>query len=158
MDKIAKMCAAAVGAAVSFFTDMPPLMMVLIGVMTLDYATGVMCGIAGCSPKTDSGKLSSRPALTGLMRKAMILLVVLLAVLLDVAVASGAGVTFNAVTGAVCLWFIASEGLSVLENAALMELPIPAVLLRALDIMRDAGGDDGDGTALHQDQDGGAQR
>ncbi|MDO5300763.1 MAG: phage holin family protein, partial [Clostridia bacterium] len=76
----------------------------------------------------------------GLMRKAMILLVVLLAVLLDCAVAAQAGVTFSAVTGAVCLWFIASEGVSVLENAAAMGLPVPKVLMDALEIMKGKGG------------------
>ena len=49
----------------------------------------------------------------------MILLVVLLAVLIDVAISTSAGlVSFNAISGAVCLWFVASEGVSVLENAA----------------------------------------
>ena len=64
---------------------------------------------------------------------------VLLAVLLDLAVQTGAGVSFSAVTGATCMWFIASEGVSILENAALMGLPIPEVLTRALETMR--GGD-----------------
>lgn len=140
MDKFLKLCAAAAGAIISFFTGLPPLFLALIGVMTLDFATGLMCGAAGRSNKTESGKLSSTPARIGLMRKGMILLVVMLAVLLDFAVASGAGVSFSAVTGAVCLWFIASEGLSVLENAALLDLPIPGVLLKALDVMREAGG------------------
>ena len=91
-------------------------------------ATGLMCGLVGVSPKTEGGGLSSREAFSGLMRKMMILAVVLLAVLLDFAVAHGAGVQFNAVTGAVCLWFIASEG-----------LPIPGVLKKALEVMKSAG-------------------
>ena len=71
----------------------------------------------------------------------MILLVVLLAVLLDLAVQTEAGVHFSAVSGATCLWFIASEGVSILENASRMGLPIPGVLTRALDIVRAAGED-----------------
>ena len=139
MDKLAKITAAACGAILSFITGLPPLMWVLLGAMCLDYATGLMCGLVGVSPKTEGGGLSSREAFSGLMRKMMILAVVLLAVLLDFAVAHGAGVQFNAVTGAVCLWFIASEGVSVIENAAELGLPIPGVLKKALEVMKSAG-------------------
>lgn len=139
MDKLAKLAAAACGAVLSFITGLPPLMWVLLGVMCLDYVTGLMCGLVGVSPKTEGGGLSSREAFSGLMRKMMILAVVLLAVLLDFAVGHGAGVQFNAVTGAVCLWFIASEGVSVIENAAELGLPIPGVLKKALEDMKSAG-------------------
>ena len=139
MNTVVKISAAAAGAGISFFTGLPVIMWVLIGVMTLDYVTGLITGAMGVSNKTDGGRLSSRAAFMGLMRKVMVLLVVLLAVLLDLAVQTGAGVSFSAVTGATCMWFIASEGVSILENAALMGLPIPEVLTRALETMR--GGD-----------------
>lgn len=140
MDKIYRLAAAALGAVISFFTGMPVMMWVLIGVMSIDYITGICCGAMGVSPKTESGALSSRAAFKGLLRKCAVLLVVLLAALLDLAVESNSGIQFTAVTGATCLWFIASEGISVLENAAAMGLPIPSVLRRALDIMRESGG------------------
>ena len=136
MNTVVKISAAAAGAVISFFTGLPVIMWVLIGVMTLDYVTGLITGAMGVSNKTDGGRLSSRAAFMGLMRKVMVLLVVLLAVLLDLAVQTGAGVSFSAVTGATCMWFIASEGVSSLENAALMGLPIPEVLTRALETMR----------------------
>lgn len=136
MHTVVKISAAAAGAVISFFTGLPVIMWVLIGVMTLDYVTGLITGAMGVSNKTDGGRLSSRAAFMGLMRKVMVLLVVLLAVLLDLAVQTGAGVSFSAVTGATCMWFIASEGVSILENAALMGLPIPEVLTRALETMR----------------------
>ena len=50
-------------------------------------------------------------------------LCLLLAALLDQAVSTGAGIQFEAVMGATCLWFIASEGLSILENVAMMGVP-----------------------------------
>ena len=136
MNTVVKISAAAAGAVISFFTGLPVIMWVLIGVMTLDYVTGLITGAMGVSSKTDGGRLSSRAAFMGLMRKVMVLLVVLLAVLLDLAVQTGAGVSFSAVTGATCMWFIASEGVSILENAALMGLPIPETLTRALETMR----------------------
>ena len=73
------------------------------------------------------------------MKKALILLVVLLANLLDMAVSKGAGIQFEAVMGATCLWFIASEGLSILENVASMGVPVPQILLKLLEIMRSKG-------------------
>lgn len=144
MDRIYRLAAAALGAVVSFFTGLPVIMWVLIGVMSIDYITGICCGAMGVSPKTETGGLSSRAAFKGLLRKCAVLLVVLLAVLLDLAVESNSGIQFTAVTGATCLWFIASEGVSVLENAAAMGLPVPAVLRRALDVMRGQGGDGDD--------------
>ena len=136
MENVYKALAAVAGAVASFFTGIPVIMWVLIAMMTLDYATGLITGALGVSSKTEGGHLSSRAAFEGLMRKVMVLLVVILAALLDLAVQSGAGVTFNAVTGATCLWFIASDGVSVLENAAELGIPIPGVIRSALEIMR----------------------
>ena len=141
MDNLYKIAAAAAGAVISFFTGIPVIMWVLIAMMTLDYVTGLMTGMMGVSSKTEGGKLSSRAAFDGLMRKIMIFLVVILSVLVDLAVQYGAGVTFNAVTGATCLWFIASEGVSVLENAAKLGVPIPGILRKALEVLRDGSGD-----------------
>lgn len=141
MDNLYKISAAAAGAVISFFTGIPVIMWVLIAMMTLDYVTGLMTGMMGVSSKTEGGKLSSRAAFDGLMRKIMIFLVVILSVLVDLAVQYGAGVTFNAVTGATCLWFIASEGVSVLENAAELGVPIPGILRKALELLQDSSGD-----------------
>ena len=71
------------------------------------------------------------------VKKALILLVVLLAALLDMAVSKGAGIQFEAVMGACCLWFIASEGMSILENVASMGVPVPRVMMKLLEIMRE---------------------
>lgn len=136
MNTLYRAYAAAVGALVSFVTGVPVILWVLIGVMTLDYVTGLLTGALGVSNKTQGGGLSSRAAFEGLLRKVMVLLVVLLAVLLDLAVQTGAGTSFSAVSGATCLWFIASEGVSVLENAAQMGLPIPQALAKTLEVMR----------------------
>ena len=136
MDTILKLCAAACGVVISIFTGIPPVLLVLIAVMSLDYATGLICGAMGRSPKTEHGGLSSKAAFLGILKKALVLMVVALAALLDYAVESGAGVEFAAVTGATCLWFIASEGVSVIENAAAMGVPVPILLKNALEVMR----------------------
>jgi len=140
--KIVEALAAAAGAVASFFCGLPPIIWILLAVISLDYITGIICGIMGKSPKTEHGGLSSSEAFQGLMRKALILFVVLLAALLDRAVSLSAEIEFAAVSGATCLWFIASEGMSILENAAAMGVPIPKILLQALEIFRAKGGVD----------------
>lgn len=139
MKKLTELLAAVGGAIASFFVNMPPLVYILLAVMTIDYVTGLICGAMGKSQKTETGYLASHAAFLGLLKKALILLVVLLAALLDQAVSNGAGIQFEAVMGATCLWFIASEGLSILENVASMGVPIPKILLKLLEVMRAKG-------------------
>ena len=140
MERVIKMGSAAVGAIVSIATGIPVIMWVLVGVMTLDYVTGLICGAMGRSEKTEGGGLSSKAAFQGLLKKAMVLIVVALACLIDLAIAQSAGlVSFHATTGATCLWFVASEGISIVENAARIGLPVPGIVLQALETMRGAG-------------------
>ena len=135
-EKIWKAIAAAAGAVVSFFSGLPPILWVLLSVMTLDYLTGIICGLMGKSQKTEHGGLSSSTAFSGLLKKLLIIVIVALAYLLDHAVSLNVGVQFAAVSGATCLWFIASEGISVIENAAQMGVPIPKALRQALEVMK----------------------
>ena len=126
--KILELLAAAGGAVASFFINMPPLGWILIAVMTIDYVTGLICGAMGKSQKTETGYLASHAAFLGLLKKALILLVVLLAALLDKAVSNGAGIQFEAVMGATCL-----------ENVASIGVPVPKILLKLLEVMRAKG-------------------
>ena len=139
MKRITEALSAAAGAVLSFITGLPPILWVLVAVMSLDYATGLLCAAMGKSPKTENGGLSSKTAFQGLLKKVLILIIVGLAALVDHAITVSAGIEMAAVTGACCLWFVASEGLSILENAAAMGVPIPKVLMMALEIMREKG-------------------
>ena len=139
MKKVLEILSAIGGAIASFFVNMPPLVWILIAVMTMDFVTGLICGAMGRSKKTENGYLASHAAFEGLMRKVLIIVVVLLAAALDAAVSKGAGIQFEAVVGATCLWFIASEGLSILENVASMGVPVPKILLKLLEIMKQKG-------------------
>lgn len=136
---ITELLAALGGAIASFFLELPAIIWVLIAVMSIDYVTGIICGLMGKSPNTENGGLSSRAAFKGILKKALIILVVLLAALLDKAVSMGTGAEFAAVAGATCLWFIASEGFSILENAAAMGIPIPKILLHTLEMVKQKG-------------------
>ena len=135
-DRVIQVLAAAFGAVVSFFCGLPPILWVLMIVMTLDFVTGVIVACTGRSPKTEYGGLSSSTAFVGLMKKFVIIIIVALAHLLDFAVASSTGIDFAAVSGATCLWFVASEGISIIENAALMGVPIPEQIRQLLEVMK----------------------
>lgn len=102
--------------------------------MGIDYMSGlVVAGVFHNSPKTETGALESRAGWKGLIRKFMILLFVLIGYRLDVAM----GLAY--IKDAVCIAFMANELLSIVENAGLMGLPIPAVVTNAIDILKKKG-------------------
>ena len=99
--------------------------------MGIDYVSGlVVAGVFHNSPKTATGALESRAGFKGLIRKFMILLFVLIGYRLDMAV----GTAY--IKDAVCIAFIANELISIVENAGLMGLPIPTVIINAIDILK----------------------
>ena len=99
--------------------------------MLIDYLTGLItAGVFHKSQKTESGALESRAGFKGLCRKGAILLLVLVAHRLDLAT----GGTY--VRDAVCIAFIVNEAISIIENAGLMGVPIPAVITNAIEILR----------------------
>lgn len=99
--------------------------------MTVDYITGLLvAGVFHNSEKTPSGALESRAGWKGLCRKGVTLLVVLVACRLDLV--TGA----NFIRDAVIIGFIANETISIVENAGLMGIPIPAVIIRAIDVLK----------------------
>lgn len=103
----------------------------LVGFMAADYITGLLvAGVFHRSGKTESGTLSSRAGYLGLARKCATLLPVFLGAMLDRAAGS------DFVRPAVCLFFAANEGLSVLENLGLMGLPYPAFLRNMLEALK----------------------
>ncbi len=103
----------------------------LVVFMGMDYFSGlIVAGVFHNSPKTESGALESRAGFKGLIRKMMILVFVLIGHRLDIAV----GTTY--IRDAVCIAYIANELLSIVENAGLMGIPIPAVITNAIDVLK----------------------
>lgn len=130
-DKILKVLAAIGGAVAGAFGGFDVMMQVLVAVMVIDYVTGWVVAILGNSAKTPNGHLSSEVAWKGLLKKGLALLVVLLGAMLDRAM--GQNVFRNMV-----VWFyIANEGLSILENLALAGVPFPQSVKRMLEQMRE---------------------
>ena len=110
-------------------------MTVLVIFMVADYFLGCACALTGKSAKTEGGHFLSTVAFVGLLKKATIMLVVLLAVQLDNAV-GGTSAMFQ--TAAV-FFYLANEGLSLVENCGLLGVPVPKVLKNALEALRDKG-------------------
>ena len=105
--------------------------------MAMDYISGLLLAASGKSPKTASGHIDSSVGFVGLAKKGFILIIVLVATLLDKALATDAMV-FQTATAC---YYIANEGISILENAGLMGLPVPKPVRDALEKLR---GDDGE--------------
>lgn len=130
------------GAVGGFFTALlggwDTSLMVLCIFMGVDYLTGLLCaGVFHKSPKSKTGALESKASFKGLVRKGVVLLIVLVAHYLDLVL----GISY--VRDAVCIAFIVSEAISITENAGLMGVPIPAKLVRAIELLQQKSDDDG---------------
>lgn len=99
--------------------------------MAIDYISGLaVAGVFHASRKTDSGALESRAGWKGLCKKAMTLLFVLIAHRLDMVI----GTTY--IRDAVVIAFVANELISIVENAGLMGVPLPAAIEKSIDLLQ----------------------
>ena len=102
--------------------------------MVIDYLTGVMCAFADHT-------LSSEVGFRGICRKVLIFLLVGMANILNVAVVGNGSVLRTAVI----FFYISNEGVSLLENAGHLGLPIPQKMKEVLEQLHDRGeGSDGE--------------
>ena len=112
-------------------------MITLIIFMAVDYLTGlVVAGVFHNSPKSEGGTLESKAGWKGLCRKGMTLLIVLIAARLDMLL----GTSF--IRDAVIIAYIANEAISIIENAGLMGVPIPAAIRKAVEVLQQKGNKD----------------
>lgn len=123
---------------------------VLVILMLVDYVLGCACALTGNSAKTVTGHFLSKVAFMGILKKGVIMLVILVAVQLDKAVGSGTGTMFRSVCE---FFYIANEGLSIVENAGLLGVPIPKALRKALEALRDKNDKGGGDEAVDVDED-----
>lgn len=128
MEKTVKWFAAAAGAVAGLFMRMPIAVRLLVLLMGLDYLSGVGVALLGKSPKSEGGALSSRAGFAGLMRKAMILIVILLAAVLDNLTGSAA------CTGAAAMFYIRQRVAFHSGKRGAARVPVPQKLTQALDV------------------------
>lgn len=118
---------AAVGGWLGYFLGgCDGLLYALIAFVVIDYITGVMCAI---SDKT----LSSEVGFKGICRKVLIFLLVGIGNIIDVQVLGSPGVLRTAVI----FFYLSNEGVSLLENAAHLGLPVPDAIKTVLEQLHD---------------------
>ena len=127
-DKLICFGAAAVGGIAGAFGGWDTLLSVLMAMMAADYISGLVVAAMGRSLKTPYGGLSSQVGAMGLAKKGLMLLCVLVAALLDRAMVADHAVCRDAV----CWFYLANEGLSLLENLSLAGVPFPERLKELL--------------------------
>ena len=132
--RVKEMICTVVGLAGSFvakaFGGWDSALVTLIFFMIVDYVSGlVVAGVFHKSKKSENGALESHAGWKGLCKKGMTLLFVLIAYRLDLAL----GLDFVRTT--VIIGFMANELISIVENAGLMGIKLPAVLSKAIDIL-----------------------
>ena len=125
------------GIIASLFGGWDMVLQTLVIFMVIDWFTGgiLLPGVFGKSPKSPNGAIESRAGWKGLCRKCMTLLYVLIAVRLDTLMGT------EYLRDAVCIGFILNEAVSIIENAGLMGIPLPGVLKKAVDILKEQSGD-----------------
>ena len=119
------------GAIAGLFGGWDTALQTLVIFMAVDYITGlIVAGVFHTSPKTKTGTLESRAGWKGLCRKGVSLLVVLVACRLDAIIGS------SFIRDATVIAFACNETISIIENAGLMGVPVPKVLVEAVDVLR----------------------
>ena len=123
----------AVGSFIaSLFGGFDAAMVTLLIFMAVDYISGmIVAGVFKKSHKTKNGALESGAGWKGLCRKGMTLVIVLIAVRLDMVIKT------NYIRDMVCIAFIANETISIIENAGLMGVPVPAVITKAIEVLKE---------------------
>ena len=122
-----QMAITAVGGVLGYFLGgMDGMLTALIIFAVLDYVTGLMCAVA-------EKKLSSSVGFKGICKKILIFMLVGVAHIVDMHVIGNG----NALRTAVVCFYLSNEGISLLENAAHIGLPIPAKLKEILAQLHD---------------------
>ena len=122
-----QMVFAAVGGWLGYYLGgCDGLLLALVAFAAADYLTGVMCAVS-------DRKLSSNVGFKGICRKVLIFLLVVIANILDIHVIG----TGSVLRTAVIFFYISNEGVSLLENAAHLGLPVPGKIKAVLEQLHD---------------------
>ena len=120
--KYVKICLGILNSAIGYLLGgLDTMLICLLLFMLLDYITGIIKGFK-------NKKLSSEVGFYGLLKKATILVVVMVAVQLDTALNLDNVMRYLAIG-----FYIANEGLSILENAGEIGIPLPEKLKESLE-------------------------
>ena len=125
-------CGVVLSALAQLFGGWDAALGALLIFMAADYVTGMTAAaVFHRSKKTEDGTLESRAGWKGLVRKGVTLAVVLAAARLDAVIGS------DFIRDAAVIGFTANEGLSIIENAGLMGVPIPRAVVSAIHVLKE---------------------
>ena len=126
LDKIISLIASEVATVFIFLVgEIDIALICLIVAIVLDYISGIIKAY-------NTKQLSSKIGFKGILKKIGILVLVMLAVLID-----RVGGNTGAIRTLVIYYFVANEGLSILENLGEAGIPIPNAIRKALKVLKD---------------------
>lgn len=124
--------AGTIGAVLGFmYGEVTGLFWALVAFMVLDYISGILAAIS-------VKKLSSKVGFKGIAKKLLILVFVSVGHITDTYVLGGVPVAMTAVI----LFYIANEGISIVENATELGLPVPQKIKNVLEQIKNKSGED----------------
>ena len=124
---VIKWMGAAAGWAAAWWAGLPAIAQALLMVQAADVLTGVLCALTGKSPKSESGRVSSRALSAGVVKKGLEWLAVCICIHV------GGALEMQGIGGAAMTYMIATELVSLLENLSLFGVEAP-VLRKLLDV------------------------
>ena len=105
--------------------------------MGIDFITGLLlAAVFKNSTKSESGALNSKAGWKGLCKKCVTFLFVIIAHRLDIALG------INYIRTAAIIGFIANEAISIVENAGMMGIPLPKVITKAIEVLKEKSEED----------------
>ena len=114
-------CTLVAGVFGFLYGNATPLLLALIAFMIIDYITGVICAAI-------KHELSSSVGAKGIIKKIVIILIIAIAHMVDATIIKE-GSTMETMT---TFFYLANEGVSILENAVFLGLPVPKGLKKLL--------------------------
>mgnify|MGYP001188987190 FL=1 len=126
MDKIFQSVVAVSGVITSFlFGGWPLLLNIFLTFVVIDYITGLIAsGI--------QGQLNSKVGWKGIARKVVMFLIIAVAHMVDILLE----IQTDMIRNAVIFFYLANELLSIIENAGRIGIPIPRILLNAVEALK----------------------
>ncbi|MEW5323459.1 phage holin family protein [Geobacillus thermoleovorans] len=115
------------GSFLSLFVgSVDSFVLILLTLVIVDYLTGIAASAV-------EGKLSSQVGFRGIIRKLLIFVLVATSHLVDLAI----GWNMHVIRDAIIFFYIANEFISIVENAGRAGVPIPSVLRKAIELLKD---------------------
>ena len=126
------------GFLIQLFGNFDSGLQTLLILIAIDYLTGLICALVfKKSCKSADGTFESKLCARGLIRKGCLLLVVIVGYRLDIVADTG-----GTIRNSVILFFIANEGLSIVENLGIMGVPLPTSIKNAFAALKSSDDDE----------------